>query len=159
MTELKIVVNGKPMPGSEWSEIVRALSDPAIATEKGGYLFKSHLDGDTLRIGILPCIVNGMRSYHYNIDIERTRHVLIGTINPNGTATVLFRLNREEAKKKREADALEYRRQFAGLAMSLVSRGFPPDFELDSITIDALREAGICDATAITFGDLAGWTD
>ena len=159
MNAINTVVNGKAMPGPEWSEIVRALSDPAIAAEKGGYLFKSHIDGNTLRIGILPCIVNGMRSYHYNIDIERTRYVLIGTINPNGTATVLFRLNREEAKKKRAADALEYRRQFAGLAMSLVSRGFPPDFALDSITIDALREAGISDAAAITFGDLAGWAD
>ena len=159
MNGLKTIVNGKTASGSEWAEIVRALSDPSIISEKGGYLFKSHIDGDTLRIGILPCLVNGMRTYHYNIDIERTRYVLIGAFNPNGTATILFRLNREESKKKRAADAAEYRLQLSSLARALTSSGFPAEYELDAISAAALREAGISDTPALTFGDMAGWPE
>ena len=158
MPTLKAIINGEQLSAKALDQFIRALSDPTILTEKGGYLFKSRLDGDMLRIGILPCILEGRRTYHYSIEIGASRFTLTGSFNANGTATILFRLNREALKTPiGDADRIEFRRQFRGLIRFLIDNGFPSGYELDSITVEALRSAGIADAETIAFEDIADW--
>ena len=152
-----VIFNGKAVvPREKLKTIVSALSNRDVITEKGGFIFKSRLDDETLNLGILPWFVDGARTYHYNIDIGESKFNLIGFINPNYTVTILFKLDREDLQKGlSKGDQENFLRQYAGLAGLLVKYGFPRDFPLDQISGDVLEIAGICSSRIKTLGELA----
>jgi hypothetical protein len=151
-----VIFNGKAVSQDKLRTIVASLSDRNVLTEKGGFIFKSRLDDATLRLGVLPWFVDGARTYHYNIDIGESKFNLVGLINANYSITILFKPDREDHAKGLDDDDREmYLRQYAGLAGLLVSAGFPPDFPLDPLSGDALRDTGICRPAPRTLGELA----
>ncbi len=153
-----VVLNGDAVSAKELSLLAEALSTPGIVTEKGGYLFKSRMDGQRFHLGILPNFLNGLRTYHYDIDIGPSAFNLIGSIKANGTLTVVFKPDRAKlGHPLPDADREEYRRQYAELARFLIECGLPPSFPLDSISTDVLREAQLSEESAIDLGLLAAW--
>ena len=139
-----VILNGTAAKPSALTLLKEALSTPNIVTEKGGYLFKSRMDGQAFHFGILPNFLNGQRTYHYDIDIGPSEFNLIGSINANGSLTAVFKLDRAKVGHPLpEAVREEYRRQYAVLAWFLIDCGLSPSFPLDSISIGVLDEAGI----------------
>lgn len=139
-----IILNGTPATDTQRSELTHALSTPAIITEKGGYLFKSRLDSNTFHFGVLPNFLNGERTYHYNIDLGEDPHTLIGSINVNGTLTILFKLPpHTPASALSENDRDAYRAQYSALAQFLLQHGLPETVLLDPPTRQALAETGL----------------
>lgn len=152
-----VILNGQPASEKDLALLAQALSTPDIVTEKGGYLFKSRMDGETFHFGILPNFLNGQRAYHYEIHIEPSPFNLIGSINPNGTLTVLFKPDRSKiGQPLSHAEKAEYGRQYAQLARFLLQCGLPATFPLDSVSAGVLREMELAVASDVTLGHLPG---
>ena len=151
-----IMLNGKAASAKDLALLAKALSTPAIVTEKGGYLFKSRADRQSFHFGILPSFLNGQRTYHYDIDIGPGEFNLIGSINANGSLTAVFKLDHAKiGHPLPEADIEEFRRQYAQLARFLIECGLPSSFPLDSISTEVLREAQLREKAASNLGQLA----
>ncbi len=152
-----VMLNGEAVSAKDLAFLAKAMSTPDIVKEKGGYLFKSRVDGQTFHFGIMPNFLNGQRTYHYDIDIGPSEFNLIGSINANGSLTAVFKLDRAKIGHPIPvADREEYRRQYAQLARFLIECGLPSSFPLDYITTEVLREAQLCEEPAINLGQLAG---
>jgi hypothetical protein len=156
--EPRFLLNGHAPDPAAFALLKEALSTPAIIAEKGGYLFKSRVDGQTFHFGIQPNFLNGQRTYHYDIDIGPSVYNLIGSINANGTLTAAFKLDRAKiGHPLPETDKREYRRQYAELARFLVECGWPASFPLDAVSTEVLRQAELANETADHLGLLAAW--
>jgi hypothetical protein len=113
------------------------------------------MEAGILHFGVLPCFLNGERGYHYNIDIGQSKFNLIGFFNANGTATILFRLDRDETGRPlSDGDRMEFRNQYASLAAFLLQHGFPADFRLDETTTSVLTEYLIMENRPCTLRDI-----
>lgn len=152
-----IMLNGAAASEKDRVLLAKALSTPGRVTESGGYLFKCRMDREAFHLGIVPNFLNGQRTYHYDIDIGLSEFNLIGAINANGSLTVVFKPDQAKVGQPfSEADVEAYRRQYRSLARFLVECGLPPSFPLDAITSEVLQEAGLCERTVTTIGQLAG---
>lgn len=151
-----VMLNGEAVSAKDLSLLAKALSTPAIVVEKGGYLFKSRVDSHAFHFGILPNFLNGQRTHHYDIDIGPSAFNLMGSINANGSLTIVFKLDRAKVGQPLpEPDAEEYRRQYAQLAQFLIDCGLPRSHPLDSISMAVLEETGVfSQATPETIGQL-----
>ncbi len=133
----KIHINGQVMTPEELSEIFSTFSDFDLLIEKGGFLFRSLFHNEELHIGILPCILNGRKTFHYetilNLESEFT---LIGWINSSGVFSIMFRPMQKSLpiEKKRE-----YLVNYLAFSTGLLNNGFNGSGKLDFITIQILK--------------------
>jgi hypothetical protein len=152
----EIVTNGKRASEEELRTLVSALSDRNIITEKGGFIFKSRIDGEKFNFGVLPYVIEGERTHHYDIDIGGSKFNLIGFINSNLSMTILIKLDFEDCKKGlSEEDKKLFVRQYSALAEFLLKYGFPTNFKLDQISGDLLVEAGLAKNNVDRVADLS----
>ena len=129
---------GKSAIAADW---IRALNDNRILTEKSGFLFKASLCGDHLLLAVAPCLINGERSFHYNMHLgKEDAFTLIGDINAQGIFTILFKPESREAASQHAADYLERFRKFAAF---LTDTGYTGEGRLDEVTQQVLESLGL----------------
>ncbi len=144
----KVTLNGKSGGAADW---IRALNDARIVQEKAGFLFKATFDDDHLMLAVLPCLIHGERSYHYNQHLEKEDvFTLVGTINAQGFFTILFNA---ESCKQIQADSEKYIELFRRFATFLFENGYTGDGFLDEVTQQVLEELGLS-LTPKTLADL-----
>jgi hypothetical protein len=137
----RITFNGKRSGLSVATEWIRALNDPRVLQEKAGFLFKASFDGDCLMLAVAPTLINGERSYHYNLRLEKEdAFTLIGDVNAQGVFTILFK---PESRAAVSQHATEYIGRFRSLAAFLKTTGYTGAGRLDEVTQDILRTLGL----------------
>ncbi|MCU0857562.1 MAG: hypothetical protein MUC65_04060 [Pontiellaceae bacterium] len=88
----KVTLNektGGPSVAADW---VHALNNDRIVKEKAGFLFKASFDGDHLMLAVVPTLIQGVRSHHYNLHpAKEDVFTLIGEVTAQGVFTILFK--------------------------------------------------------------------
>jgi len=137
----KVTLNGKRGGAADW---IRALNDPNLLREKAGFLFKAGFDGDHLMLAVLPTMINGERSYHYNQHLEKEdAFTLLGDVNAEGVFTILFK---PESREQAQANSEKYLEQFRRFAAFLIDGGYTGDGVLDEVTQGLLESLGLSPA-------------
>jgi len=137
----KVTFNSKTGDSSVAAEWIRALNDEQIIREKAGFLFKASFDGGHLMLAVEPWLINGERSRHYNMHLEKEdAFTLIGSIDAQGVFTMLFKPDSLEQFTAASARFIEVCRRFAGF---LLENGYTNEGRLDEVTQGFLKEAGL----------------
>jgi len=142
---IKIILNRQPVSDSEIKKIITSLSDPAVIQTKGGFLLKSYLDGTTLYLEILPYMINGERTYHYNMHLpESAEFGLSGFINSNKSITLLPIVSGDFAKEGfTEKQKKGFLNQIIQLCHYCIKWGFDDNFAVDFVTGQILTQLGV----------------
>jgi len=137
----KIILNGQSASGKILDQAMHALSDSSILVEKGGFLIKATLTDTVTWIDIVPCVINGNRTYHYDMQLEvETEFTLVGSVNANGIITLFF--NPKQAPLSDHA-VMEYGLAYTRLSQLLKDAGYTGEGILDWSTQKLLEESGI----------------
>jgi len=137
----KITLNGTAGGLSIAGGWMKALSSARILTEKAGYLFKASLDEDHLMLAVAPCLINGGRSWHYNMRLEQENALtLVGDVNAQGVFTILFK---PENMEQVAAQSAEYILRFRRFARFFADAGYHGKGELDEVTQGVLLQLGL----------------
>ncbi|MCG8571463.1 MAG: hypothetical protein MJB14_15115, partial [Spirochaetes bacterium] len=133
--KLKITLNGKSSSEKEMKKIIPVLSNPAILTEKGGYLFKAIIHSDHIFLGLVPYMINNQRMNHYDLVIPDDPYRLTGFINSNCSLTIIMEVSAEYNKiGLTELQKYHFARSYIEFCEFLIHFGFNPDFELNIVT-------------------------
>ncbi len=137
----KITLNGTTGGLSVAKDWMKALSSARILTEKAGYLFKASLDEDHLMLAVAPCLINGGRSWHYNMRLEQENALtFLGDVNAQGVFTILFK---PDSMEQLAAQTDEYLRRFRSFARFFADAGYRGKGELDEVTQGVLLQLGL----------------
>ena len=137
----KVTLNGITGGPSIVKDWIGALDDGCSLTEKAGFLFKASLCEDHLMLAVEPCLINGKRSYHYNMHLDKEdAFTLIGDVNARGVFTILFK---SESRAAVAQHAVEYIARFRRFAAFLRDAGYPGDGLLDEVTQNILKDLGL----------------
>ena len=153
----KIHLNREILNQKEIKKIFKSIQNKKILKQKGGYLFNSSIRDSDFYIGIIPVLIEGERSHHYDIKLEyEDLYKLTGFFNVDGTIGMLFTpsdkngiINSEFKKRLRNCYI-----KTAGL---LVQYGFPEQTGFDWITQKILAEIGIFEPVPQTLGHLENY--
>jgi hypothetical protein len=149
----KVTLNGAAGGLSVAKGWIKALNSRRILTEKAGYLFKASQDEDHLMLAVAPCLINGERSWHYAMQLEKEDTLtLIGEVNAQGVFTILFK---PESREQLAAQTDEYVAHFRRFARFFADAGYRGEGGLDGVTQDLLRRLGI-DPPPKTLTELIG---
>jgi len=140
--ELKtLYLNDRKAGKKHIREMISALNDRTIRTEKGGYLFKAASSNKNLYLGIIPCMISGERTHHYDIALpESMVHVLTGSLTPEGLFTILFIPKQITLSDEMR---LAYHSAYIDLAAGLLGRGLTGPGELDGVSRMMLESSGV----------------
>ena len=137
----KITLNGKNGGATNW---IHALNDARIVQEKAGFLFKATFDGDHLMLAVAPTLIQGERSYHYNMHLKKEdSFTLLGDVDAQGVFTILFN---PESRAQIQTDAEKYIELFRRFAAFLVDNGYTGNGRLDEVTQRLLKNLGLSPA-------------
>jgi len=150
----KPYINGSPANAKQLDSMIHAIKSVRIRTERGGFLFKAATDDQNLYFGIIPCIWEGERNHHYDIQTPKQISIfLTGNIIPTGVYTILFipesRVLGYEIKQS-------YKNLYKETARHLLHWGINSNTEIDPVTSKLLYSTGLYE-NEIT--DLAGLAD
>ncbi len=134
----RVTLNGKAgghKVGRPWIE---ALNDPHILTEKAGFLFKAAVRGDHLFLAVVPVLIDGKRSYHYEQHLDNEdAFTLAGDVNASGVFTILFK---PEKMPLSAEHARRYRHSINLFTEWLLAEGYSGKGLLSEVTQCVLRE-------------------
>ncbi len=151
-SNLELIINGEKADKSFIREVVRSLNKKAVLIEKGGYLFKASADRENLYLGIIPCLNQGERNYHYNILLpNHLKCVLTGSITPEGGFSILFI---PEQRPLTEEMKNGYCRNYYELARGLIIHGYSGTGELDFVTKKIMVDSGLYDKAPVSLADI-----
>lgn len=120
---------------------IRALNDERVVREKAGFLFKVSFDGDHLMLAVAPVLIEGVRNYHYDLQLEREdAFTLIGDVSATGVFTILFKPENCEAIAQHNSEYIEQFRRFAAL---LRLTGYTGVGRLNDVTQGLLKDLGL----------------
>jgi hypothetical protein len=137
----KVTLNGNAGGYSVAQDWICALNDERIVREKAGFLFKASLCEDHWMLAVAPCLINGERSYHYNMLLEQeNQFTLIGSVDAQGAFTILFK---PESRESVERSAAVYIGVFRQFAKFLGDTGYTGRGALDEVTQRVLKQLGI----------------
>jgi hypothetical protein len=136
-----VTLNGKTGKPSIATGFIGALNDERIISEKGGFLFKILAVDERLILGITPCFVDGVRTYHYDTRLPgEDEFMLIGSVTPRGSFEILFQPLSGDLSPE---DAVRYADSYVIFARFLLENGYSGQGRLGSVTIDILGAAGL----------------
>lgn len=102
-------MNGAEESRKGLEQAVAALGNRDILRLRGGFLFKSQIEGETLYLGVIPVLINGIRGYHYSISLPgEDQFTLVGTASVDGSLSILFIPNERDISpgaRRKYADA------------------------------------------------------
>jgi hypothetical protein len=135
------ILNGKRATGKALRQMARALADRKLLGERGGFLLKATLKDEGAWLSVVPCILNGARTYHYDMKLaEETAYTLIGAVNANGVFTLFFQPG--PAGLGEDARG-EYLKAYSRLAALLFDNGYDGEARLDWSTRRLLEESEV----------------
>ncbi len=147
----KVTLNGKTGKTSIVKGFIHALNDERIVQEKAGFLFKASFEDDHLRLAVAPCMINGERSAHYKMPLEKEdKFTLIGDINARGMFTIMFK---QESVEQVAADKEKYIELFRRFAAFFMENGYTGDGILEEVTVGVFEYFGLSNPPK-TFAEL-----
>lgn len=144
-TKRIIIINNDETKPKDVKKIFKSIRDKKILKLKGGYLFKSTINESQFHLGILPVMIEGERTHHYDIKLDyENEYIFSGFFNLDGTLGILFT---PPGKKEDISDNFKskLKETYIATAETLISHGFPEETKLDWISQKALEEIGIYD--------------
>jgi len=153
----RLILNGERPEPEELRMFIIGISDPGRLRASGGYLFKTGLarekaeEEKRVLIAICPAISEGLRLYHYDIDVADPDHI-IGTISATGVFTLIFKVQKKILDDK---ERKHWRNRFVAFATALMNAGYQGVGSLDWITRSLLDEMGIFEAVPRTLAQMA----
>jgi hypothetical protein len=140
----KITLNDKTGDLSLAGDWIRALHDERIVRERAGFLFKASFDGDHLLLAVVPCLIHGERSYHYDQHLRiEDAFTLLGEVNATGVFTILFKPEKATLSAEDAQRTIETYRRFADF---MLAAGYTGEGDLDEVTQDVLATLGLSPA-------------
>jgi hypothetical protein len=140
----KLTLNARTGTSGLARDLLRALNDPRILTEKGGFLFKARLEADDpthLILGVTPCLLDWQRTYHYDTRLPgEDAYTITGTVTPGLVFELLFN---PPAAVLTEHQRCLYARLFVVFARFMLEQGLRPGATLGIVTRQLIQEAGL----------------
>ncbi len=148
------ILNGSYPAPKLVKQVVAALQDPVILTEKGGYIFKAALTGEVLHIGLIPTLVGDTRKVHHAIDLNiETPMIINGFFNADGTlGMVLLKPGAKPCLTPEDRPLA--RRLMVCFCQCLLTWGLPQSLPLDLTTDLTLHETGLAEGDPSTLAEL-----
>jgi len=153
---MKIILNATRASAGELKQMFRALEDPEILKEKGGYIFRTALAANPtdsekrkLHFSIKPALLEGERTFHYDLILpESIRWILSGCINSTGEIQLLFK----PESRPLTSEALKgYRKLYSSLASFFLNGGYQGEGVFDMVTQLLIQDAGLFEPTPDNF--------
>jgi hypothetical protein len=136
-----VTFNGKRGGLHAASAWICALNDEKLTAQKGGFLFKAAFHENELVIAAVPTIIDGERSYHYNLHPKyEDAYTLIGGVNAQGVFNILFKMD-SHAKLPEKAHI--YLDLYCRLADFFIKANYSGAGRLDDVTRHVLEEMGV----------------
>lgn len=154
----RIYINGNEAASNELSEAVTAFSDLDLLTEKGGFLFRSLYQDNELHLGIIPCILDGKKTFHHEarLDVE-SEFTLIGWIAaPSGEFSILFRPARKHLTPDMKR---KYVQNYIAFSKCVMESGYVGHGWLTPVTREVLTSLDIAGKTPETLRELSALPD
>jgi hypothetical protein len=153
-SRIRIFLNNKLTDPEEINRIFQSIQVKKILEEKGGFLFKSSINDSEFHISIIPVIMDGQRTHHYDIRLDyEDEYILSGFFNIDGSLGMLFT---PPGRKDRIEQNFKNRLKncYRETAIVLLENGFPPDIKLDWVSQKILGEIGIFQTIPRTLSDV-----
>ena len=138
-----VLLNNDQLPVHEVKKIFKSVQNKRILNAKGGFLFKSSITGSTLHLGILPVLIEGERTHHYDIKLDfQDEYNFTGFFNVDGSLGILFT---PPGKKDVITDNFKkgLKEAYYITAEAFIEYGFSKKMELDWISRKMIGEIGI----------------
>lgn len=120
-----------------------ALNSRQWLTTRGGALFKAAFTGKGFHLSVLPILVEGERTHHYDILLDKgCTFILIGSINTRGEFRILIKPSSQPLS---EAEQEGYRKSYQALGAFLKKHGLKSRAPLDDISKQVIRETALFD--------------
>ena len=157
MKSKDLIFNGEAAKPIITSKMVHAFYDYNILKSCGGYVFTYRIDKGTAYIGVMPSIIDGQRSNHYDLKAgPETKVFLTGGINTNGEISLLFKISKTELTMEIKS---ELRELYIKLADLLIKNGYEGPGALDWITRKIIEESELFLPIPSTIFDLTPASD
>lgn len=141
--QCQVVLNGEHPTGAQGAAVAHALQDPAILTEKGGYIFKGALVEGCLYLELCPTIIAHVRQVHHALDLGVDSPLIVnGFINLDGSLAVVL-LKPGASPLLLEADRPAAQALLLHLGQALLAWGVSPELPLDFTTLLTVQECGL----------------
>jgi hypothetical protein len=139
MKSKDLIINGEAAKPIIISKMVHAFNDYKILKSCGGYILTFRIDKNTAYIGVMPSIIAGQRSNHYDLKAgPETKIFLTGGINANGEISLLFKISKTELTEEIKS---ELRELYINLAVLLIKNGYKGPGTFDWITRKIIEES------------------
>lgn len=138
-----IYINNEKKTHRETGKILKSVQDIKILKFRGGFLFKSSINEHEFHLGIVPVMIEGERTHHYDIKLDyEDDYIFSGFFNVDGTLGMLFT---PPGKKEDITDDFKagLKKAYAETVNVLVESGLSKEIKLDWISIKMLEEAGL----------------
>ncbi len=143
-TITEFIVNGKTTSPKKLRKIVTAMGDADIIAVKGGYIFNVSFQATTMVLGIMPYLIHGQRTRHYDIKMPEDRYMLVGFINSNSTLDLMFKVSRAEYKAGLSDETKQhYAERCTVFAAIMLEHGLPADYVINQVTVAIMTEIGL----------------
>ncbi len=153
----KVTLNGKTGGASVATDWIGALNDPRLVREKAGFLFKASFEGGHLMLAVAPTLINGERSYHYNMHLKKEdAFTLLGDVNAEGIFSLLFKPDHPGQFRAESSRFVGVCHRFAGF---LIENGYAGKGMLNEVTQGLLEAAGLSPAPQVLADLQAGSAD
>jgi hypothetical protein len=143
-TITEFIVNGKVTSSKKLRQIVTAMGDADIIAVKGGYIFNVSFQDTAMVLGVMPYLIHGQRTRHYDIKMPEDRYMLVGFINSNGTLDLMFKVSRAEYKAGLSNETKQhYADRCIAFAAIMHEYGLPDDCVINQVTVTIMAEIGL----------------
>lgn len=137
----EFIVNGKVTSPKQLRKIVTAMGDANIIAVKGGYIFNVSFQDATMVLGVMPYLIHGQRTRHYDIKMPEDRYMLVGFINSNGTLDLMFKVSRAEYRAGLSDETKQhYADRCITFATIMLEYGLPEHCIINPITVAIMAE-------------------
>ncbi|MDA3939654.1 MAG: hypothetical protein PF693_10125 [Spirochaetia bacterium] len=139
MINTDLNINGKAETNTTTSKMIQAFFNKDILQSSGGYILTYKIHKYVSYLGIMPSIIAGQRSNHYDLKTGPVTEVfLTGGINTNGEISLIYKITKEELTEKIKSELKELYISFANL---LKKNGYEGDGTYDWITVKIIEES------------------
>lgn len=139
MKSKNLIINGEAAKTIIISKMVHAFYDYNILNSCGGYIFTYRIHNNITYIGVMPSIIAGQRSNHYDLKAgPETKVFLTGGINANGEISLLFKISKTALNDEIKS---ELRELYISLASLLKKNGYEGPGTFDWITRKIIEES------------------
>ncbi len=149
---IKLYINDADAKPKTISRMIQAFSNIDILNSYGGYIFTYRIHNGINYLGIMPAILEGQRSNHFDLKAgPETKIFLTGGINADTEISLLFKIPKIELTEKIKS---ELRDLYINLANLLIKNGYSGTGTLDWITRNIIEESELFSPVPMTIYDL-----